>query len=213
MTGIPADRRLVTLFQSATDAELDYGLTWYADAHEQLRSIAAEHGVSVDTAAAVTAALSPQTNWPDNLNKTRQLLATGDTYGFRLGRGRAQRVVAGEAPLDVLGGPKVRAFYSNLADPVGSDAVTVDRHAVDAALGFVGDDNSRKRILERKGGYEGIADAYRSAARVLGVKPHVVQAVVWAVWRNRFGRYHYQRLGNESQNESVEALGRQEATT
>ena len=50
-----------------------------------------------------------------------------------------------------------------------------------------------RHVLDRKGEYERIADIYRSAAATLGVAPHVVQAVVWAAWRNRFGIYHYQR--------------------
>jgi hypothetical protein len=185
--------RLVRLFQSATDEELAYGLRWYAQANDWLQSLADQHGLKISQVAGVAAALSPRTDWPQNRSKTEQLLADGDTYGLTNGRLKAQRIVKGEDPDEVLSGPKTRAFWSNLADPVNSTAVTIDAHAYDAALGLVTNDRQRK-ALERKGEYERIADIYRSAARHLGVAPHVVQAVVWAVWRNRYGRFHYQKV-------------------
>jgi hypothetical protein len=191
-----ATERVVRLVREANDAELAYGLTWYADAHAWVASLAAEHGRPVDDVAAIVAAISPQTSWPDNQRKTEQLLTTGETYGLRLGVDRAKRVLAGEDPDAVLGGPKVRAFWRTLADPAGANDVVVDRHAADAVLGYVSDDVTRKRLLERKGGYDAVADVYRSAARLLALRPHVVQGVVWAVWRNRYGRFHYQHHGS-----------------
>lgn len=193
-----ATRRIIRLFSDATDEELAYGLTWYAEANTYASELGELHGYSTDAVAGVIAALSPQTEWGLNKRKAEQFLAEGDTTGFTLGRGRARAIVEeGLSPLDVLGGPKVRAFYSNIADPASSTAVAIDRHALDAVLGFVGTDKTRK-VLDRKGAYEEVADVYRSAARNLGVAPHVVQGVVWAVWRNRYGQFAYQRPGQES---------------
>lgn len=180
---------LVALFRQATGAELDYGLSWYAGAHAWCADVAASHRISVDLVAGVTAALSPRCEW--NLNKRRavELIETGDTYGLQLGRGKAKRIMAGESPADVLGGPKTLAFYDCLSRPFTSDAVAIDRHAIDAAVGAVTSDKDRKLILGRKGGYERIADLYIAASRQLGLRPHVVQAVVWVVWRNRYGYF------------------------
>jgi hypothetical protein len=188
-----ATRRLIRLFESATDEELAYGLTWYGEAHDEAEAIAQANDRQLHQVAGVIAALSPRTSWPDNLRKTRQLLETGDTYGLTNGRDKAKRILDGEDPLDVLSGNKTRAFYDNLADPVNSTEVTVDAHAYDAAIGFVAGDRQRK-ALERKGEYERVADMFRSAARYLGVAPHVAQAVIWTVWRNRYGLYHYQKV-------------------
>lgn len=191
-----ATRRLVRLFADATDDELAYGLTWYVNAHETARTLALEAGVSTEVAAGVLAALSPRSDWPQNVKRARQLLTTGDTYGLTNGRDKAKAMLAGTDPVDVLSGPKTRSFYDNLRDPLNSEAVTIDAHAFDAAAGMVTDDRTRK-VLERKGEYDRVADMYRSAARHLGVAPHVVQAVVWVVWRNRFGQFHYQRVNGD----------------
>jgi hypothetical protein len=192
-----ATRRIVRLFEQATDDELAYGLSWYARAHELAAGLAAEHHMTVSDVAAVIAALSPRSDWPQNIARARQLLAEGDTYGLTLGRNKARAIVAGADPASVLGGPKIQAFWRNIADPLNSTAVTVDSHAYDAAAGMVTCDRARK-ALDRKGEYDRIADIYRSAARHLGVAPHVVQSVVWVVWRNRFGAFHYQRVKEQA---------------
>jgi hypothetical protein len=189
-----ATERLVTLYRSATPAELAAGLGWYSQAHDTATTLAAEHGIPVSSVAAIIAALSQRSDWIRNLDRTRELLATGETYGLGRSVDKARRILSGEDPERVLSGPKVRAFWSNIADPLNSRAITIDRHAFDAVAGMVTDDRTRKGVLERKGGYESVADIYRAAARVLGVAPHVVQAVAWTVWRNRTGRFHYQRL-------------------
>lgn len=189
-----ASDRIVRLYRSATPAERSQGLAWYGEAHDVAVSLAQAYNVSVSSAAGVIAALSPQSDWPQNITRARQLMAGGDTYGLGDGRRKASRIMSGEDPDKVLNGPKVRAFWSNIADPVSSTAVTVDRHSLDAALGMVTTDAIRKSILERKGGYEAVEEAYRHAARRLGVAPHVAQAVAWTAWRNRNGKFHFQKV-------------------
>jgi hypothetical protein len=187
--------RIITLVRSANEPETEYGLTWYAKAHAWAAELATEYDRSVSDIAGIIAALSPQTNWPDNQRKADQLIETGLTYGLGANVAKAGRILAGEDPDEVLGGPKVRAFWRTLADPTNTDDVVIDRHAFDATVGAVTDDKTRQRALERKGGYERVADIYRSAARILGLAPSTVQAITWAVWRNRYGRYHYQHHG------------------
>ena len=188
-----ATNRIVAMFRSANAEELAYGLTWYQDAHTFAAEVAQRHGLTVRQVAGIIAALSPRTSWELNKVNAERLIATGDCPGLTLGRHRAQRIAFdAEDPADVLGGPKVRSFFDNLADPLNSEAVVIDRHAFDAVAGQVTNDHTRKQ-LDRKGEYQRVSDIYRSAAHVLGVQPHVVQAVVWSVWRNRYGRFVYQR--------------------
>lgn len=189
---LPADGvdRLVRLFGEATPAERTAGLRWYADAHAWADGLATRYGVTVDQVAGITAALSPQTSWPENQRRTELLLSGRRVPGFRWGRDKAERIRDGESPAEVLSegrGPKSLAFYDNISRPTTSDTVTIDRHAVHAYLGMILDDNARGRVLNPKGNYERIADAYRHAAARVGVRAHVLQAVVWLVWRNRYG--------------------------
>jgi len=179
----------VALFHEATAAELAHGLTWYTDANRWCAQVARRHGLSTRQVCGIVAALSPRTEWGLNKRRAVQLITTGDTHGFTDGRRKAQRILEGEHPDDVLGGPKVRAFYDCLARPLESDSVVIDRHAFDATVGAVTNDDIRRRILDRKGGYDAVASLYRHAADTLGLRPHVVQAIVWSVWRNRYGYF------------------------
>lgn len=104
---------------------------------------------------------------------------------------------------------KVRSFYNNILDPFSkNDDVTVDTHAVGAGLlraipatsvpvwhsmGLapelkekpVGWKSAAKSARTGVVGTYGLfADAYRAAAKEVGVRPNELQAVVWTVKRN-----------------------------
>jgi hypothetical protein len=185
-------RRLIAAWNAAPLPAHVYGMNWYAAAHEQAADLAERYGVTVECAAGAIAALSPSCEWSRNLELAEAMLATGDAshpYGDAIRK--ARRIRNGEAPLEVLGGDKVRSFYSNIVDPEGSIDVTIDRHAFDVCAGRVTDDATRK-ALELGGrrtpsgktrNYVTLERAHVSAARILGVRPHQVQAVTWEAWR------------------------------
>lgn len=95
---------------------------------------------------------------------------------------KATRILAGETPLDVLGGDKVRAFYATILDPHGYDVPVIDRHAFDIAVGRVTDEKARA-TLSRKGEYARFGEVYIDAARSVGVSSSQMQAITWVAWR------------------------------
>jgi hypothetical protein len=95
-------------------------------------------------------------------------------------------ILSGTPPLDVLGGNKVRAFYSTIIDPHGDVTPVIDRHAFDIAVGHRYGDKRRKP-LARKGVYELFAAAYRRAAILAGVSAPQIQAITWVAWREANG--------------------------
>jgi len=141
-------------------------------------------------AAGIIAALSPQTSWPRNLGLAARMYADGRLNGGALSRSvtRATAIYHGAEPLNVLQGPKTRAFYRLIADPDDPDTVCIDRHAIDVAVGerlSVLDRESRYP-LNRHNWYERFATVYRAAARQLAVTPSVVQATTWTVQTDRW---------------------------
>jgi hypothetical protein len=107
---------------------------------------------------------------------------------------------------------KVRSFYNNILDPhSANEDVTIDTHAVGAALlrqltssdaavmhdfgnaplqkdkpeGWEAIGKSKKTGLS--GSYPVYADAYRKAAKELGIQPRQLQSAVWVVKRLTFG--------------------------
>ncbi len=91
---------------------------------------------------------------------------------------------------------KVRNFYNNIVDPSNPHDVTIDTHAVAAAhlrplsvkdmavLENFGRINNAQIGL--KGTYPVYAEAYRQAAKDLGVLPRELQSVVWEHVREMF---------------------------
>lgn len=185
----PNSARIVDVWRQATVKEMVEGMDWYKDANALAVRLSPADPAS---AAGVIAALSPMMSWGQNINIAVRAYADGKASGALFSNvAKADRILAGERPEDVLGGDKVRAFYGVIADPA-SDAVVVDRHAFDIAVGRVTNNESRQG-LSRKGVYASFASAYVRAAKAISAETGMdisasqVQAVTWTVWRRLKG--------------------------
>lgn len=183
MTDTPTVANVLAVYRAATGSDMREGLSWYLDAHNYARIL---DPTNPSRAAGVIAAMSPLMGWDLNKIVASKAYLAGNANGFGLGRNcaKANRILNGEAPLDVLGGDKVRSFYATILDPTdASVSPVIDRHAYDIAVGEVTDDK-RRATLSRKGRYEEFANVYREAAIISGIGSAQMQAVTWITWRN-----------------------------
>lgn len=174
-------RNIISVWSIASDDEWEQGAHWYEQAHQTARMLA---DGDVKVGAGLLAALSPQTAWWLNVELACDAYESGTASRHtRDSCSKANKILAGIDPVDVL--PMTRKtgqFYLSILDPDDPEAVCIDRHAYDIAVGIpLGDWN---RGLSAHGRYKLIADSYREAARRLEQLPSVVQAVTWLVWRN-----------------------------
>lgn len=168
------------VYNSASDEDRDQGAVWYPLAHLFAYDIGRR---SVSRGAGIIAALSPQMSWAENVKLARSASGSGRITGHTGANcAKALKCRQGYDPLDHLGGLKVRSFYALILDPTNAWDVVIDRHAFDIAMGYETNNLARK-VLERKGGYDAVSDAYRKAAANLGILPHVLQATTWLTWR------------------------------
>ncbi|MFJ6893570.1 hypothetical protein [Streptomyces hokutonensis] len=170
-----------TWLDGSAEQELQ-GRDWYPSAH-RLAEQMAEGNVRVG--AGLLAALSPQTAWWLNIELATEAYETG-TPARHTGNclAKAAKILAGADPAEVLPmDRKTGHFYRSILDPTDADAVCIDRHAHDIAVGV--EYGAKDRGLSSKGRYALIAHCYREAAQRLGEIPSVVQAVTWVVWRDR----------------------------
>jgi hypothetical protein len=186
----PNAARILDVYRQATLQELQEGLEWYSDAHHVA---AALDPARPHAAAGVIAALSPMMGWDRNIMLAARAYADGYASGALYRNvAKADAILAGAEPLDVLRGDKVCNFYKAIANPHDGTAVVIDRHAFDIAVGRITNDQSRS-ALSRKGVYESFARAYSRAAVALtketgmDISPSAVQAVTWTVWRRLKG--------------------------
>lgn len=183
---IPNVDNILRTFDAASAADRDFGMTWYNDAHNFAREIG---GNRFHRAAGIIAALSPMSGWENNKRKAAQLInqnGVGTGCGLYNNVRKAEAIYRGEDALDVLKGDKVRAFYLTIIDPEGDITPVIDRHAFDIAVGMRTNDKARG-ILGRKGVYGEFANAYQTAARLIGIGAPQMQAITWVAWRNMHG--------------------------
>lgn len=174
-------RNIMSVWSIATEDQYEQGAHWYEQAHRTARMLA---DGDVRVGAGLLAALSPQTSWWLNVELACDAFEAGTARRHtRDACSKANKILAGIDPADVLPMErKTGQFYLSILDPDDPEAVCIDRHAYDIAVGIpLGDWN---RGLSAKGRYKLVADCYREAARRLEQLPSVVQAVTWVVWRN-----------------------------
>lgn len=184
MKNVTADQReqyvrnIISVWIKATDDQMARGRAWYLTAH-QLADMISEGNVKAG--AGVIAALSAQKSWPENERLARSAFDTGEPNGHtRETLAKAAKIMAGMDPAEVLPmDAKTGNFYRCILDPTDAEAVCIDRHAHDIAVGETY--GNRERGLSAKGRYALIAHAYREAAMRLNELPSTVQAVTWVV--------------------------------
>lgn len=167
---------ILAAYRNSTDAQKLKGAQWYPVAHDLAEMIS---GGDVRKGAGVIAALSANKSWSENVKLSTRAFASGKATGHtKVTLTKATRIMNGEDPTTLLPmGLKTGNFYRSIIDPTDPEPVCVDRHAHDVAVGRIY--GEEERGLSSKGRYAAIADAYRRAAKVLGMVPSELQAIVW----------------------------------
>lgn len=187
---------ILAVFFLANDQETIAGASWYPAANEAAARMASRYGCSLQTAAGVIAALSPNNKWERNLRDADSLIGafclgtTADAEAVKVsafGRNKikALNILAGADPLAVLGGLKVRAFYSCIMGD--AEAVCIDGHAFSIWQGQYIPTTKTPTISAKL--YAAIAADYARAAEtingIIGASYTAaqVQAITWTVWQ------------------------------
>lgn len=181
-------QNIIAVYHRADRVDLREGLAAYASYHQTMQNFAASYDADVEIVAAVFSALSPMNDYMGNMRSLKSVLEgvkvglpvekikCTTTHSNRL---KAYRLAIGDAgPREVFKGKKTFAFWNNLSRPTCEKYVTVDRHALSIYEGY----RVAKPNVPRNR-YDGIADCYREAAKILGVIPNQVQAVTWLTWK------------------------------
>lgn len=181
-------RNITKAYRLATETDRAEGMAWYAGA----RAFAATLDSDVNRAAGVIAALSPLQQWPVNMAMAAAMYEGRRNCGLPDNVAKAERILNGESPLDVLGGKKVRAFYLNIIGSGNDEAVTIDRHAIAVCEGRAIPDNEIKAYFGAKRNRQYVSE-YVAAAKILSkefgpVTAAQVQATVWVWWRRNHAK-------------------------
>jgi len=192
-------RNLRKMYQLATDADIAEGLLAYGRYNKVIQMFADEYGVSFERTLSAFVALSPNNDYFGNLRSLASVLA-----GYRAGRpveditistynhcrDRAFLYVTGERDfLATSKGLKIRSFYYNILTPDCPKHVTIDGHMKAAYEGEAL--TMKEAIVGTKGEYHRIANAAKRLAKLEGMLPNQIQAVIWFT-RKRVFEIKYQ---------------------
>jgi hypothetical protein len=178
------DRVELACRRALDDPEMAQAADWYPAAKAWMDSLTWD-GCDLLAIAGAVAALSPQQSWQSQLTWTPIILdwfakgghdpADMPGPGFHKNKRKALECLQGGWPLDILGGLKVVAFFGALLGDTGS--VVVDRHALECAWDGV----DHGSLTPKR--YRGTAQAFKDAARALGIAPARAQALAWVWWK------------------------------
>ena len=186
---------ILAVFFNATDLETINGADWYPTANNAALIMAERYSVSLQTAAGVIAALSPNNRWERNLTDADSMIRAYSIGGhnaadsikvgtYNANKIKALSILSGEDCLQILGGLKVRAFYDCI---IGGDSVCIDGHAYAIWQGHYIPTTKTPKITPKI--YDSIVADYRQAARVINLilkadySAAQIQAITWTAWR------------------------------
>lgn len=186
---------ILAVFFKATDLESINGAQWYLDANAAATVMAQRYSVTLNTAAGIIAALSPNNRWERNLTDADFVIRAYSAGGYNAANSikvgtynankiKALNILSGDDCLQILGGLKVRAFYDCI---IGGDSVCVDGHAYAIWTGGYIPTTKTPKITPKV--YHAIAADYRNAAdtinSILQAKYSAaqIQAITWLAWR------------------------------
>lgn len=165
--------------------DTQHGVNWYTEANHIAREMADTSGLELIQTAGIISALSCNSSWLRNIQAAWEFCRTGNTGHLQIALDKAQRVTKAKGKfeiLNVLSSPKLQNFFLNIAYPEDAGPVTIDRHAFNAARFGAKRVTDKTKVTPKR--YRETANEYRKLAYKLGLKPHVLQAVVWSNYIN-----------------------------
>jgi hypothetical protein len=162
--------------------DADVAFRWYSDALSWCEDMASDLRIPIQCVVGFVAALSPRNSWASQLKNTRSqiecaIMAEPIPFaGTNANKKKGLRIINGEQPMAVLGGPKVRAFYQAVLSGGKLGGAVIDVHAWAAVSG---DYSGRLGAPQ----YRAAASAFAMAASAMRMTVHEVQALAWVEHR------------------------------
>ncbi len=205
--------RLLQAYEDATPEDKYNGMCWYEEAKMNCELLSYETPYTVEQIAGIMATVSPGMVWDENESAPKRILDlhwngvpsyewTGfSTYPHNLEK--AERIM--DEDMSAVKGDKVTNFYKNIMGD--TQAVTIDRWMVrvmmdDPFYGTSRGGTKDKATMSSSKVYNALADCVREAARLIGINPRELQAIVWTYYR----RIHLGRTRPRKDNYGFEKV-------
>jgi hypothetical protein len=189
---------ILEIYRQSSDNEIIEGCRWYQQANQIAELMSKKYNLPIETTAGIISALSPGTNWSQNIIDANHLISllqagksikaiTCTTYGPNKFKAHYlylnPQLTKNEIFKILLGASKkvnkTSSFYLNILQPDSADIVTIDRHAFRINLGIT--DMINISLTEKR--YLTMNQAYIEASKLLEINAIALQAVTWLTFR------------------------------
>jgi hypothetical protein len=189
---------ILQIYKQSTEDEILSGKQWYHQASDISKLMAVKYQLTDIQTAGIIAALSPGTNWSQNIidaNNLCSLLHVGkDIHSITCTTYNKNKLKAhylwlnsnlteNEVFTCLLGASKhvnkTSSFFINILHPESSENVTIDRHAFRINLGIT----ELPAIALTECRYKLMENAYKTASYKLNISAIELQAIVWLTFR------------------------------
>lgn len=184
---------IIRFYKLATLEETKEGLTWYDDAFNYCKDLAARFNISISQVAGIIAAFSPQTGWQENKRFVLSfLISPNKIVKSEVQTDKAKKILTLKSESDIYhalsindAAWKTKAFFLNIANPTVLTDVTIDRHAIAVCIqhptktSALNESYSKMTLAQ----YRFFEACYVKAAVKLGILPQQLQAITWTVYR------------------------------
>lgn len=184
---------IIRFYLAANTSEIKEGLNWYNEANTYCRELAGRFDISIQQAAGIIAAFSPQAGWTENKRYAVSfLIAPKNRLRSLVQDTKAKKIVKLKNESDIynalsINGTawKTKSFYLNILNPDIATDVTIDRHAIAVCIQHPTTIASlpKKHGDLKENQYYFFEHCYFKAAVKLNLLPHQLQAITWVVYR------------------------------
>ena len=117
---------IIALYRASTMSEKHLGRNWYGMANILCRNLSRQHDLAIETVAGLFSAFSPLQPLRKNIANVRTYLSGDKVSYLGIQMKKAESILSGYDPDNVLTGPKENSFYHNLL--LNGMYITVDSH-------------------------------------------------------------------------------------
>lgn len=178
------------VFVQSTSSDLIEAGKWYNNARMYAEELSKEFNVPFIKCCALISVLSPQKEWSQNLQLTKDFLTSGGMKCKHYS-GQVKKAILiynyGNKELgidEIIGGRKTVNFFHNIHFPTNPLWVTLDGHMLQVCTGKM----EIKDVTDKQ--YDFLANILKNQAKMHNFVPSEFQALLWLTWKRIKSRYN-----------------------
>lgn len=181
---------LEEVFLQSTSFDFKEAKLWYPAARNYAMDFSQEFSVPFIKCCALISVLSPQKEWLQNLELTRQFLKNGGRRTkhtltqVRKARQIYNFIGDNKGLDDIIGGRKTTNFFHNIYSPNDNQWITLDFHMIQVLTGKL----EEKDLTVNQ--YDFAASVLKKQAKVYNLASSEYQSILWLTWKRIKPKYN-----------------------